>query len=84
MLKNDLNDSSRFNSDGNGSSCSHDSSAKDKTIIYFRGSIDPRDVIKDHTLGNIPPVYTCSHCDRKVHLRRFCFDFERCPRMFEV
>ena len=58
-LKNDLNDSSRFDSDGNGSSCSHASSAKAKTIICFIGSINPKDVRKNHTLGKIPPVYTC-------------------------
>jgi hypothetical protein len=80
-LKNDLNDSSRFDCDGNGSSCSHASSAKAKTIICFRGSINPKDFRKYHTLGNIRPVYTCSHCGRKGHLRRFCFDLGRSPRM---
>ena len=81
-LKNDLTDSSRFDSDGNGSSCSHASNAKAKTIICFRGSINPKDIRKDHTLGNIPPVYTCSYCGRKGHLRRFCFDLGKSSRKF--
>jgi len=79
-LKSDLTDSSRFDSDGNDSSCSHASSAKAKTIICFRGSINPKDIRKDHTLGNIPPVYTCSYCGRKGHLRRFCLVLGRGPR----
>ena len=79
-LKNDLTDSSRFDSDGNGSSCSHASNAKAKTIICFRGSTNSKDARKDHTFGVIPPVYTCSYCGRNGHLRRFCFDLGRGPR----
>ena len=51
---------------------------KPKPLFVLEG---PKDIRKYHTLANIPPIYTCSHCGRKGHLRRFCFDLVRSPRM---
>jgi hypothetical protein len=78
-MKNDLQDSSSSNN-GSSTCCSNTSIAKAKTIVCFRGSILSKDFRKDHTLGNIPRVYTCLHCGRKGHLRSFCFDLKRSPR----
>ena len=55
-------------------------SVKSKTIICFRVSTKTKDVRQRQPIGNIPPVYTCSHCGRKGHLKRFCFDLGRGPR----
>ena len=40
-----------------------------------------RNAFKDHSLGkSFRHMFTCTHCGRKGHLRKFCFDLKRIPR----
>ena len=40
-----------------------------------------RKVFRDHSLvKSFRHVFTCTHCGRKGHLRKFCFDLKRIPR----